>query len=549
MTITQRLYAIGCMLFLWYACLVIVPQMFLLLGCQLTFWQFWVCFPLFVGSSWMFHRNYFGISKRHDFLLNLGLASVLFASCLYVSSAVYSTHVNSNGFHLEVIYAILDGWNPMHGMQINGMNDELKVFLSQYPMASWSYAALLASFTGSVEMGKAGGFHLLLCSLLIGQHLGRAVFKFSALVSWLLAILVALNPIQILDLFSFSTDGLASNLLFLGIAFSLYQIKEGGWLKGFFALIAFALLVNMKWSAAVPGIIALSSFLGFLLSSGAYKWQKIALIWVSWFLFSFLILGWNSYATCLTKNSITKDVSEPMAKLVSPEYINNIPLSFLELNRFEKFLLSVYAMPQSVNGGLQVEWKELFSKIDIDAYKNGNTNLAGLGPFAPEVLCLLFPLGLFVLFKKGNIYKKWGTIVLLVLMFSLFIVPNGWILRLSPQIWLLVLFLLILLFKESQWSGPAFVLCFGLLLNSVLLFHTYFVHSLETSEIMKKQYQEIASQPSLFELDAGDGTVFIKRAVIWGIDTSKFIDLGSDSLSVPFIGEHSAQYRRRMVNN
>lgn len=539
MTITQRLYAIGCMLFLWYACLVIIPQLFLLVGVGISLWQFWVCFPLFVGSSWMFHRNYFGISKRRDFMLNIGIALLLFAFCLLGSAAIYATHEASNGFHLEAIYALVDGWNPIYD----------KHTLPSYPIASWLYASVLSAFSGSVEMGKAGGFHLLLCSLLIGQHLGRAVFKFSAFVSWLLAILVALNPIQILDLFSFSTDGLASNLLFLGIAFSLYQINEGGWLKGFFALLAFALLVNTKMTAVIPGLIALSGFLGFLLLSGAYKWQKIALIWFGWFLFSFLILGWSPFAISHIDKVASNGWPEPRTNLLYPDNPQNIPISFLEFNRFERFLLSMYANPQSVGDGKQIEWKELFAKVNMHAYSKGNTDLAGLGPFVPEVLCLLFPLGLFVLFKKGNTYKKWGSIVLLIWMISLFVVPDAWVLRLRPQIWLLILFLLILLFKEPQWTGPAFVLGVGLLLNSVLLLHTYFVHSYESSERMKKQYQEIASHPTLFDLDAGAGTVFKRRAINWGIDTSRSIDFGPDSVGIHFIGEHSAQYRRRMVIN
>jgi hypothetical protein len=539
MTITQRLYAIGCMLFLWYACLVIIPQLFLLVGVGISLWQFWVCFPLFVGSSWMFHRNYFGISKRRDFMLNIGIALLLFAFCLLGSAAIYATHEASNGFHLEAIYALVDGWNPIYD----------KHTLPSYPIASWLYASVLSAFAGSVEMGKAGGFHLLLCSLLIGQHLGRAVFKFSAFVSWLLAILVALNPIQILDLFSFSTDGLASNLLFLGIAFSLYQINEGGWLKGFFALLAFALLVNTKMTAVIPGLIALSGFLGFLLLSGAYKWQKIALIWFGWFLFSFLILGWSPFAISHIDKVASNGWPEPRTNLLYPDNPQNIPISFLEFNRFERFLLSIYANPQSVGDGKQIEWKELFAKVNMHAYSKGNTDLAGLGPFVPEVLCLLFPLGLFVLFKKGNTYKKWGSIVLLIWMISLFVVPDAWVLRLRPQIWLLILFLLILLFKEPQWTGPAFVLGVGLLLNSVLLLHTYFVHSYESSERMKKQYQEIASHPTLFDLDAGAGTVFKRRAINWGIDTSRSIDFGPDSVGIHFIGEHSAQYRRRMVIN
>lgn len=539
MTITQRLYAIGCMLFLWYACLVIVPQLFLLLGLSISLWQFWVCFPLFVGSSWMFHRNYFGISKRRDFMLNIGIAFILFASCLLGSAVIYATHELSNGFHLEAIYTLVDGCNPIYD----------KHSLPSYPIASWVYASVLSAFAGSVEMGKAGGFHLLLCSLLIGQHLGRAVFKFSAFVSWLLAILLALNPIQILDLFSFSTDGMASNLLFLGIAFSLYQINEGGWLKGFFALIAFALLVNTKMTAVIPGLIAISGFLGFLLLSGAYKWQKIALIWLTWFLFSFLILGWSPFTSSLIEKVASNGRSEPRGTLLCPDNPQNIPLSFLEFNRFERFLLSMYANPQTVGEGNQVEWKELFAKVNTHAYNKGNTDLAGLGPFVPEVLCLLFPLGLFVLFKKGNTYKKWGSIVLLIWMISLFVVPDAWVLRLMPQIWLLVLFLLILLFKEPQWTGPAFVLGVGLLLNSVLLLHTYFVHSLDSSERMKKQYQEIALHPTMFDLDAGEGTVFKRRAISWGIDTSRTIDFGSDSVGIHFIGEHSAQYRRRMVIN
>lgn len=547
MTITQRLYAIGCMLFLWYACLVVPPQLALLAQIPLGMWELCICIPAFLIASWVFHRNYFGINKGWNIWLNVLLTWFLFGLCLWASAQVYDTSFDGNWYHMDAVYLLGEGWTPAYHVLGEPETSFCEKYLNHFPIGSWVYGAFVFVCTKQIEMGKAFTLHLMMSSLLVAQHLGRSVFKLSVLSSWLLALLVAGNPIQILNLFSFYTDGAVSCLIFLGIAFALYQYQEGGWVKGFLALLAFALLANLKFNAAAIAFVFVSAFLVFLFFTRAYKWQKLLAIGFGWGILSFGVLGWSPYMSNLIRDGHPLYPLNKGSKEVF-DVAKNYPANFIGMNRFEKFIRSFYAQPEWCRGDCSARFKPLFSHVESEIYKAGNPDLAGMGPFAPEVFMLVLPLGLLAFFKlKGKL--KWSILGLMgVFLFSIFINPEAWVMRYVPQFWLFMLFLLVLMLREVQLLGPAYVVAIALILNSTYLADYYTRSCRQSTANIEAEAKLVREHIDEFAFYGGWTRAWRERLYGLGLKHSEEIYIkDTDSTAKNFSASLGAFYRKRNI--
>lgn len=545
MTITQRLYAIGCMLFLWYACLVLVPQLSFLIGLQIAPWQFWASLLLFTGISWLFHRNYFALPKKRYFLFNLIFTLLIFGLCLLFAQSIIDTTFEGTWFHLDAVHSLKNGWSPTYRQLSEEETSLYPKYLNHFPKLAWIYGATIFSAGNIVELGKAANLQLMLGSLFIAQHLGRSIFKLSVFLSWIIAILIASNPVQLLNLCSFSIDGQVASLLFIGIAFSVYQVMEGGWFKGFLALLAFGLLANLKFTAAFYSIIYVSAFLGFLWYTKAYRLQKLVLIGSLWLVFTFGFLGWSPYLNNLSlKGNLYNTLPDNTENVFSKKV--NYPINFSDKNRFERFFCSFYAEPKFIKNAESTELKRMFSQVSLETYQLGMPDLAGFGPFAPEVFSILLPLALWVLIQLPSKQKGNALFFLGVIIFSIFINPEAWVLRYVPQFWIFIVFLLLIVIKEVKWQGPAFVLAMGLLLSNIEIANEYLLANYSTTQELKAQVSMVKDSNGALEYYSGKSKSIQYRLEDMGLPQNKQSMIeATDSTAKPFTGGLGALFRKR----
>jgi hypothetical protein len=129
MTFTQRLFTIGCFLFFWYACLAIIPQVSLLLGFKLAVWQVAASFALFLVASWAFQFKFLEQKSFVSFGLNLAFATAIFYFGLIYSNQFFDISFDGNYYHLDAIYLLKKGWNPVYHVLI----EEETSYSDKYP--------------------------------------------------------------------------------------------------------------------------------------------------------------------------------------------------------------------------------------------------------------------------------------------------------------------------------------------------------------------------------------------------------------------------------
>ena len=545
MNLTQRLYTLGCMLFIWYACMAITPQFFFLFGSSLSHWQFIFTQIIFVLIWRLILRDYFSLAtfkSRAPYFLT-GTAIII--GCLWHANTILDSSFDGNWYHLDAIHLLKKGWNPIYQELKESETSFSYAYLAHFPKGSWLFGAHIFAFSQEAEIGKASTAILSISCFLVSIHLFKSIFQLNRWSSVLMALLLASNPIQILNLGSFYSDGQLAALISLGFLFSIYQFKEGGYFNGILALLSFALLANTKYNGTAYACIFVLAFLVFLLFTNAYQIKKIIALGMAWLLFTFIFLGYNPFVT----NFLSQGHPFYPLNLGTESVFNkahNYPANFTHLNRVEKIFNSLFAQPDWAIQPKSSSFKKLFRPISFESYSYGNANLAGFGPVVPEVLLVIFPLGLWALFRFEPKKRRNYLFAASILIASVLINPEAWVLRYVPQFWLIILLLIIpiLQYKKTYWIG---MLAAGILVcgNLVLGYQYLKKCNIHTHELIN-QVELVKHSHGTFMFDAGWSKPFQYRIEKLGLNLSQQEKLNpKDSLVKPFTGGLGAYFKKR----
>jgi hypothetical protein len=545
MNLAQRLYIIGCMLFIWYACMVIFPQITLLMGSTFSWFQFLGSNICFLILWFLIQRKYFLVSDLKNNGFFLLVFSLIIYACLWYANTILDCSFDGNWYHLDAIHLLNKGWNPIYSKLQETETSFSFQYLAHFPKGSWLFGANLLAFSGEAELGKASTQILSISLFLLSTHTCKEIFRLNYFSSFLIGLLTATNPIILLNFGNHYADGQLAALLCIGIIFSIQEISKGNPLNGILALLAFALLANTKYNGTAYAILFTGVFLCYAYKFLEYPFKKIALIGMVWVFASFFLLGYNPFIS----NTIEK--AHPFYPLNTGtqsvfNVAHNYPANFIQMNRFEKFLASLYAQPDWAIQPKSSTIKKLFSPISFESYSFGNSNLAGFGPFLPEVLLFLIPLGIWVFlgFEPKKRYLGIGFIV--IILFSIFINPESWVMRYVPQFWLIPIVLLLFLIqhKKSYLIGifMSIILLTG---NGVLGYHYLMKCHIHTKELIN-QVELVRHSKGAFMYDGGWSKPFQYRIEKLGLDLGKQEKLSKeDSLVKPFTGGLGAYFKKR----
>jgi hypothetical protein len=126
-----------------------------------------------------------------------------------------------------------------------------------------------------------------------------------------------------------------------------------------------------------------------------------------------------------------------------------------------KFLVSLFAHTDNI---MTVPEREVNLKIpftfntsDIIHSTKVDTRIAGFGPLFSGIIVLSVILLSVYLYKKRNFKKAKGPIyIILILAFSISIMPNSWWARYIPQLWFIPLIILLLVELYDKYSSTTF---------------------------------------------------------------------------------------------
>lgn len=551
MKISNPAFAIGINLFLFYSGIVVIPQLMLLVGFSIHLFYILPILLLAGAGSYIFQRNYLKTRGSKVFLLNGAISLLLIMLCLVFAGSFYDTSFDGNWYHQDAMYLLENGWKPLYKVLHESETSFSQKYLNHFPNASWVAGAFIYKIIGNIECAK--GINLLLLLAIIGPafFLFNKLLKGHSLAAFLLALATAANPVLLMNLGNTYADGQVAALFTLALIFGSLQILDTGWVMVFFALLAAAILANLKFTSAAYAFLLVSGGLVYLWYLNAYLLRKIIAVGLVWGLFTYGIFGFSPYlSNWLRMGHPLYPLSEGRAKFFNPESI--YPANFLDKNPVQNFFYSLYAKPVWSRNPEQAQLKTLFGKTPLSSYEVGMPELAAMGPLAAEVFTLLLPLFIFAMWRSKKTERTYFLLLIGLILLTIFINPEAWIMRYVPQFWLVFILMLLAIFRQSLvqtertkfWKISTWILLLACFANLFLVGRTAIAGAVNHSRTQEEVLQKLKNEATKYEVFHGWTLTFRNRLGAAGIDTSKLVYIpDTDSTSVLIPNSLSARYR------
>ncbi len=158
-----------------------------------------------------------------DRILGIAYAVVVSAVllCAAVQGAVWDNTNDSLTYHVPAAIELAEGANPVHGELDN-------FWANHHPKAAWVFSAGVYSLSGNLEHGKVINVLMLLASFAVAGVVLLSIPGLPRTFAYLIAALVAFNPVTLMQLNTHYVDGLFSSaaaiLILLVVAYDAPEI-------------------------------------------------------------------------------------------------------------------------------------------------------------------------------------------------------------------------------------------------------------------------------------------------------------------------------------
>mgnify|MGYP004520457751 CR=1 FL=1 len=411
-------------------------------------------------------------------ILEIIFVSIIVIVCTLIAGLFLDMTCDGNYYHKTAIGAIKEGWNPVYESSydfnlennLDMADQKSSLWMDHYPKMTWNFAASMYALTNNIESGKCLIFLLMisLCCLafsyLYERHLN---FIFSGVI----AVLLVFNPITCAQLSSYYVDGIMGLLIYMTILFLICitdkkftEISECEKWLGLSASII--LCMNVKFTGIFfEAIFCIAFYLVWIFRyiKGKNIKEKevknnilrLTLIFASIVVVGIVVVGESTYV----KNMI--EHKSPLYPLICEDKVDIIttmqPKSFGEKNRFIKLFESVFSRSENVTyySGDEPQLKVPFSVSDSE--KNNisipDLRIGGFGVYYSGIVIIsifVICVGMYILYKKqGNVFLYCMTILVAIVLTTL-ILDEAWWARYSPQLWLLPVIALFVIFYNNN---------------------------------------------------------------------------------------------------
>ena len=380
---------------------------------------------------------------------------IIFLSIM-IANIFYDNTWDGNTYHKEMIGLMKNGMNPVYN------ENSGDVWVQHYARAVETYAAVVYAFTGNIESGKS-------INILLMLMLGVQVFKFlkkknvNNIISTLIGLAVAVNPISLIQSTSYYVDGVFTNVLFF-LMLELLKITDSKEIKlkslsFFWVSMLTVICINIKFTSLLICTMFIGVFcIYWLYISIAQKklgatFKKLFFFFVAVYIFAVVIVGESVYVKNFVK------YGHPFYPLKGENtgvdiVSGNEPEGLAEKSHVEKFIYTLFSKTYT--------WydKKPELKIPFTVYKDelysmqfADTRIGAFGPWYSGMLLLSLPIVLFYLIKKFIKKDKNAILLLLILMAIVLpipILPVVWQLRYYPQLYLLPIIAILLIVLDSD---------------------------------------------------------------------------------------------------
>lgn len=387
-------------------------------------------YPTLFILAWvvrLLHRNI----DFHSYILTLAIFLAVTSLFFPIAQSMADFSYDSMAYHGPSIIYLANGWNPIKDWLCcpNGqLVTELKGLSESYPKSIWLTNATLYLLTGKIESAFVTNIILLVACLMAGNTFFRKVLNLPRMASLCFATLIAINPVTITQLFSLYVDGVLVSSMAAHFFLLLTSIKTGERRYMILSFSLLPLLLNTKFTA-IPYVTILGfTIITYSLSRRSLLTKQIAIYSTTIGIISILGFGFNPYVTntIIHHNPFYPAIHLDGKKRNKVDALSNQTVdSFINKNRFEKFFISIFSVPEKNN------WKnpEFSIPFSTTHYIPIVGNLfGGFGPLFSGIIILstlLLPV------IKG--INNW--LVLSGITASIFVTAAAWWARLTPQTW------------------------------------------------------------------------------------------------------------------
>jgi len=433
-------------------------------------------------SNFLFRKKTENSSPFTHVIINSFVTFMLVIISLIISGFFFDMSGDGQAYHQPVIYSLAEGWNPFYLIE----NPTLDFTGNHFTKASWFLAASVLKLTGNIEYGKAFNILFLVAAFFTAYSVLSHFKRISQASRFWLSLLAAFSPVISYQLFSYYNDGLLAECftILLGVLI-LTIIKD----KKQFLAVWFAcgvILINIKFTGLVYFcVFCVIAWFFFLIKNKKFPFlfTKVSL---GCLLVGLIIIGFQPYVT----NTINyKDPFYPVlgdknkglphveAKQASPE--------FMKKNRFLKLAMSLLSESRNTaKEGRIIDWENVakdkypkfkipftLSKKELFVFAQPDTRFAGSGPFFSGVfLCV----SIFILLSlRRSSYSSVGFFLFSAIFLTAVINPEMWWSRLAPQIWLVMIIALVMIFNQGKWKLFRRFIMFALIVNVLLVFSVH----------------------------------------------------------------------------
>lgn len=408
-----------------------------------------ICIPIII---YLISKNKQSNKKK---IITILIYLLITLALPFAYNKTYDTTQDGNSYHKTSIAYLKNGWNPLYESMSKFQkknknvikieeNSRVDLWSEHYPKATWIIAAVIYNMTGNIESGKCiTGIITIMFVILLFNCLRKILDKKWSLI---IALLFALNPIVLAQIFTYYVDGLMGACFAIELVLlMLINPKEKIDIRVAINLISVAcLFVNLKFTGLLcSGVVAAVYYFYWIIKYRKEKeylsiFKRVTLMFTITFFLAIFLVGSNSYV----QNTIQHH--NPLYPILGKNKVDIVttmqPKSFKNKSHIEKFVISVFSKTENTTYEMEPTLKVPIRmyRSELDSLLIPDVRLGGFGPFYAIIFIetiILFISALIILYKKEKESIKYVILPLLTIIISTILVGESWWARYVPQLY------------------------------------------------------------------------------------------------------------------
>jgi len=372
---------------------------------------------------------------------------LLVFGCSIISSQIYDWSWDGNTYHKCITGFLKYGWNPLYETFYDFAAGNFPfitynaTWCDAYPKGTETWGACIYYVFQNIEAGKS--FNLIAVFALL--CICYAFFKeMGILTKWqnrCCALLLILNPVVIIQCFTYYNDGFLAQMLLLCFFSLLYltfyyskKLRKIAW---YLIFVSINIGFNTKFSATLFFAIICLSFFGYWIflkvKQDGFNKNTILFFRNSFYILAgsvlsgTLLIGATSYVINVIRH---KNPFYTMIGAGSTEMITSqMPVVFKDMSNVGRFCASFFSRTNRSKSIETIEWKMplTFDHEELLAMWGVDTRTAGWGVFFSGIFLISIAVIFFVMIKDYNLSSriKQLTVILFVILASAIVVIPG----------------------------------------------------------------------------------------------------------------------------